>query len=508
VKLRTTFLLWVLCLSLGTVTGQNIFKQSYDVPGDNFTKGIHTNTLDGGMILISRAANINGSRYFTIFKTFSNGDVQWSQRFEQPGNCNVSNIVQLPDSSYFFCFVELNYPEKYYITHLDKNGALIYCRSLTPPPDFIVAFDPYCIVKSNGHVYVQADLHNMTNGMSGWHLFEVDANGNVVFSTCYNGSTLKCLGRNFTQCSNGDLLLVGYQRDTVSLEFGPVITRVDSDGVLLWSKLYLDTSTSIAGLAVTEMSNGNIVVTASHTTPGNEVIRLETDAGGNLLRSREYGNTASSLSPYTAMRAEHNSLIIFGTTDTGSFAMKLDSLGNVMHARKLHWIVPNRIQLYGQQAYSFSGVDSQLNRAVIFTTDSTLTACFGSVMSMDTGTVHFQTLPIVSVYNVPLYDSAFALNDTLWPGSNIKVCGPVGIEDPEAVSAMSVFPNPAHDAVRIHCEENISAVQLFDANGRILVEAKVNSTDYTLQILPHLPGLYLVRIQTEHSVKTIRLIVD
>lgn len=498
----------IFCLFTFTVHAQTPFKQSYDVVGDLFSKAYHSNTLDGGMILITKSNFWQGGRYFTIFKTFANGDLQWSKRYEQPGNCNVSNIVQLPDSSYFFCFVELNFPEKYYITHLDKFGALIYCRSLTPPPNYIVAFDPYCVVKPDGHVYVQSDLHDMTNGVFGWHLFEVDINGNIVFSTCYNGSILKCLGRGITQCSNGDLLLVGYQRDSVSLEFGPVITRVDSDGVMLWSKLYLDTSTSIAGLSIAEASNGNIYVTASHTTPGNEVIRLETDANGNLIRTREYGRPTSGMSPYTSQLAENNSTLIYGTTDTGSFVLKLDSIGDILSAARFEWVVPGKIHVQSNGNYSFSGVLSPSNHAVIFTSDTTLLSCFGISIPIETGSIAFQTMNIPNFYPIQLFDSAFTLVDTLWPGVDLKICDIVEIEEQYATAALHIFPNPASELVNIASAEHFHKVEMFDVTGRLLLQTPVNGMQCQLKTSCLPPGYYFIRVHFENHIESRRLIIE
>lgn len=505
--LQRLFFIFIL-LSTAYESRAQSFKQLYDVVGDNFSKAYHSNTLDGGMILITKSNFWQGGRYFTIFKTLANGDLQWSKRYEQPGNCNVSNIVQLPDSSYFFCFVELNFPEKYYISHLDKFGALIYCRSLTPPPNYIVAFDPYCIAKADGNVYVQADLHDMTNGMFGWHLFEVDINGNIIFSTCYNGSILKCLGRGINECANGDLLLVGYQRDSVSLEFGPVITRVDSDGVMLWSKLYLDTSTSIAGLSIAEASNGNIYVTASHTTPGNEVIRLETDANGNLLRTREYGHATSPMSPYNSKLVENNATVIYGTTDTGSFVMKLDSLGNIVAAKRFSWVVPGKIQMLSAGDYTFSGVDSQTNHALLFSTDISVSSCFGAPFSIDTGSIQFQTLLIPNSYNVQLFDTAFTLNDTLWPGVDLKICGPVGIEEGLPERVVQLFPNPANEMVTIQSHEQITRIELFDVTARQLLSESVYSDATQLNVSTFPAGCYMIRVHFENHIESRRLIIE
>ena len=140
------FLLLIFIVTQTSLSGQTFFKQSYDVVGDMFTKGLHTNTLDGGFIILTRSSQAFSTiRYFTIFKTEMDGDLEWSKRFIAPGNCTISNIVQSPDSGYFFCFVELNFAFKYYVVKLDKLGNLLFCKSITPPPNYLIAYDPQCV---------------------------------------------------------------------------------------------------------------------------------------------------------------------------------------------------------------------------------------------------------------------------------------------------------------------------------------------------------------------------
>lgn len=499
----------VLVFAFHNANAQAPFKQSYDVVGDAFTKAYHTNTLDGGMILITRSTNpfVTPTKWFTLFKTFPNGDLQWSRRFKQPGNCGLSNIVQLPDSSYFFCFVELNYPEKYYITKLDPSGNLIYCRSLTPPPNFIVAFDPQCISKGDGNVYVASDLHNQSNSMFGWHLFEIDGAGNVVFSTCYNGGTLKCLERSFSLCANGDLLMTGYQRDSLAMHYGPVITRVDSAGNLLWSKLYLNSTTDIAGLSVFEMTNRHIVATATHTTPGNETVRIETDSAGNLLRSREYGHALYGLTPVTTHPAENQSMLIFGTTGGGAYCMKLDSVGNVLYTQRYTSMVPQRINLY-YGGYSFSGVDYSTNHAVIFTADTTLLSCTDDTMHIDTAGIGFQTISISSSYSIQLMDTAFPLVDTLWAGVNTKDCGTIGVEETESLAATTFYPNPVSDVVTIRSSQHMRSIELLDISGRIILYQTVESNEVQLNITSVPRGCYIIHVVHEDTVESQRLIIE
>ena len=502
------FFVWITLVFLSLeMKAQAPFKQSYDITGDAFTKAYHCNTLDSGMILLTRSSNVTGGQYFTIFKTTANGNLQWSQRFVQPGNCNISNIVQLPDSGYFFCFVELNFPEKYYLTRLDKNGNLVYCTSLTPPPNYIVAFDPQCLSRGDGNVYVGCDLHNLTNGVFGWHLFEIDGAGNVVFSNCYNGGTLKCLERGFSVCANGDLLMTGYQRDSVAMHYGPVITRIDSGGTLLWSNLYLDATTDIAGISVFEMANGNIVSTAMHTYPGNETIRLETDASGNLLRARDYGSPTNFLSPFTSRAVENGSMIIFGTTNGGSYCLKLDSTGNILYSQRYFSIVPNSTEI-SFSGYSFGGVDYTTNHATIFTCDSALVSCSGDTISVDTGSISFQTIAIPSSYPVQLFDTLFSLLDTLWAAVNMKDCETSSVTEINSENEISVFPVPATDFISVDCIPAPDNIRVCDMTGRVILNVQSPEIHNEIDVTTLAAGCYLINVTTFREHHSFRIIVQ
>lgn len=73
-----------------------------------------------------------------------------------------------------------------------------------------------------------------------------------------------------------------------------------------------------------------------------------------------------------------------------------------------------------------------------------------------------------------------------------------------------VFPNPAASYFRVKSDELISSVQVFDIVGKPVLDAKVQSSDVTLNISHLNRGMYIVRIRGEKGqvLKTQRLRKD
>ncbi len=78
----------------------------------------------------------------------------------------------------------------------------------------------------------------------------------------------------------------------------------------------------------------------------------------------------------------------------------------------------------------------------------------------------------------------------------------VSIDNPDALAALRLYPNPATDRVTIDGLPQGSTVALFDAHGRNIQTIKQSSIDVSSLT----PGLYILRIQTPDGI-TVRKIV-
>ncbi|QEE50632.1 T9SS type A sorting domain-containing protein [Flavobacterium alkalisoli] len=81
-----------------------------------------------------------------------------------------------------------------------------------------------------------------------------------------------------------------------------------------------------------------------------------------------------------------------------------------------------------------------------------------------------------------------------------------GIDDFEMDSFIKVYPNPAEDFVNIASVDNISSIEVYDSNGRLLQIALVNDTNTVLELSTKIQGIYYLKIITDRGTKFEKII--
>ncbi|HKX85961.1 MAG TPA: T9SS type A sorting domain-containing protein [Flavobacterium sp.] len=84
----------------------------------------------------------------------------------------------------------------------------------------------------------------------------------------------------------------------------------------------------------------------------------------------------------------------------------------------------------------------------------------------------------------------------------------LGINDVVWDNSVKVFPNPARDSVDIKSARMIKSIQLFDAQGRLLLNKITNQTNDVLELQTKPSGLYFVKVFTEDGLKIEKVIKE
>jgi len=72
--------------------------------------------------------------------------------------------------------------------------------------------------------------------------------------------------------------------------------------------------------------------------------------------------------------------------------------------------------------------------------------------------------------------------------------------------SVSLFPNPTKNILTITAKENITFIQLFDIQGRLIETKLTTSTEAKFDISKQLAGIYFVKVYTENGVKIEKII--
>jgi len=71
----------------------------------------------------------------------------------------------------------------------------------------------------------------------------------------------------------------------------------------------------------------------------------------------------------------------------------------------------------------------------------------------------------------------------------------------------SMYPNPASDVVNVKCNKMINSIQIINQNGQIIYTTTVNNVETTINTTNLSAGYYFVRVITDESAHSVKLIV-
>ena len=123
-------------------------------------------------------------------------------------------------------------------------------------------------------------------------------------------------------------------------------------------------------------------------------------------------------------------------------------------------------------------------------------------------TVQLTTATIAGLTPATMYEVnviAHCSSDLSSEPSNTITITTVGIEDYE-LNNVVVYPNPTNGKVQVQCTDNIEGVEVYDAYGKMLHTAIVNSNVADLDMSGYAAGTYFVRVMTDRGVVTKRVV--
>ena len=89
----------------------------------------------------------------------------------------------------------------------------------------------------------------------------------------------------------------------------------------------------------------------------------------------------------------------------------------------------------------------------------------------------------------------------------IEVTPVLSVED-ESLVSLQYYPNPVKDFLSVDSNDVIDSMQLYDVNGRLLVDAPVKNPSATLYMGIFNDGMYFIKINSGKNTKTIQVILD
>ena len=191
------------------------------------------------------------------------------------------------------------------------------------------------------------------------------------------------------------------------------------------------------------------------------------------------------------------------------------------------WTTPHYTEVFFDSAINMSGKfyvvyhtpDSVENRDVVRFIDYTAyiyatVFCETEMLPLTRPIGQLDWLPISAWYYSAWQTSDFVTMLYLFPilgeyNPEVEEWHGVGLNETRDISQFThVFPNPASSEVNINCGYKIKTLQVFDEQGKRLLEKEVNAYNYQINLENYPTGTYLIKVQTNSGQTTKKVIKE
>ncbi len=431
----------------------------------------------------SNSFSMGGEPDIYMVKVDFNGNLIWSFTYGNSFFEEGYDIVEVPNNAGTTAYAVTGYKgegngigfDDAFLMKISASGSLIWFR------DFRFLFSG-TILNSTGYALMLQGNNNLivtgtANDATSTHkdvlLFKSDSNGNLQWNyRC--GSINDEEGFALAPNEMGGQVITGYTSANAAMAQDILLMRTDANGNLVWTKSYGDKGTDI-GEDVIMTSNGNHAIggySNSYQPNGNQAVLLQTDMTGNLLSTHMYGDA--------------------GFDDTYGLVQSNDGGFN----------------LGGSATQSFGSMDE--NGYMIKTDNNGNVNCFDSLYQFPKNTIQFKQDSLTAVIDslIPIRNPQIIVSNVQ---SDSLICGIfTGIQPTKTnTNIIDLYPNPASRQVHINLHD-LQAVQvaIYDYTGRLMLLIPYPSeSTININTSQWAGGMYLIKISLKQHQITRKLLL-
>ena len=418
------------------------------------------------------------------------------------------DLYEHPDGNLYFAGAIGNtVGSSFYFFKTDSSGNLIFDEKYLYPNFNWFTY----LYGSSGGTYVAAGIGNSSIDSSVVRFYRLDENGNILLEKTVRAlDWTYCEG--FQPTNDGGWLAVGGTVSSPPFDGGASIIKVDSMFDVDWTFVAGFSSDLGAFHAIDTLSNGQLILVGSgrSSSAGWDDIQISGfSRDGKHLWSREIGKPDLMDDAYDLFIEDDDDILVTGTTASytspGStsdvFLWKVNCLG-FMNSPEASFtttfdsldpnttIFINASQYAGSYHWDFGDGDS-------------------SSITSPTHTYSDTGLYIVTLIAFGCKGERDTLIDTIRVGSVVTE----GIWHNTFDTDLDVYPNPVASDIFVHIHPDLSDgctqfYRLYDARGTLTCEGtlSVSSGQNRINVEGFTPGLYLLAIWCDDSIRNFRLI--
>lgn len=438
-KTVTFFAFALITLFGGPLSAQVTFNKTIFTS----TKAIQQTTDHGYIVAGDKSGNI----YLT--KLDSTGNAVWGKEFvyDFPMDLSytVASVQQTTDKGYIIGAAGYSgiTVDDLFLLKTDSNGVMQWQKSYEKGPN-----NAY-----GGHTRQTTDGGYIAAGF--WNgeicVVKTDNAGAIVWTNFYSGA----FGHTIEQTTDGGYIITGYRDMGGVMTYDAVLVKLTGTGAVSWARTYGGNGRE-KGWGAIQAADGGYVMACSTDSLGaslHDALLVKTDGSGNVVWAKTYTGAG-----YDGIRGvkqtKDGGYILSGGTQTemgtgaGTCLIRTDATGNMLWSKQ-----------YGD-SYSGGAVQETADGGFITNTDMASivktsgdgTSCNKTVLTTNTGTATTTTIvgtftPVISAGFIPFSSQMPVINS---PANDSDLCPPVTEIVPVRMAAQtSVFPDPSTGNITI-----------------------------------------------------------
>jgi len=452
-------------------------------------------TTDGGYVSVGWTKSFGAGNWdLYLVKTNADGSLQWTKTYGGPGDEVDCSIEQTADGGYIIASRSNSFSaisSDIYLVKTDGSGNLVWSKTYGGA-DWEEGHS--IIITTDGYLHV-GYTKSFGAGEEDIYVMKNDLNGNIMWAKTYGGAGFD-LGHKIKLDADGNILIAGGSNSfSEAHDWDYYLLKLDLNGNTLWGKTFGGWKNDI-GWDVVTYSNGYFLagLSESNSAGENDLCIIKVDTQGNLIWSKLYGGVSND-GAYSISKTNDGALFVVGETESFGngeediCAMKIDTNGNIMWAKTYGGEGEDGSQ-YGQPTadggFIISGYTESFGAGdwdfYIIKTDENGDAggCFETDIILTPNTQNMTAHSAQTITSNASFVMYYA-NSGVSYGGDLLQCQFTAIENVDDNSSIKIYPNPATDFITVNTsylpKNKDLKFQLKNLLGQTISSGKLNPTN-------------------------------
>jgi len=295
-------------------------------------------TLDGGFIVAGETSSFGSNTEVWVLKLNANGAIQWQYRYGGSGDDVAHSIARASDGGYIVAGETTSFEADgvdVWVLKLDANGGIVWQKTYGGSNDDIA----YSVKQTSDNKYIIAGETNSFGVVDrDYWVLKLDSDGSILWQKIYGGNNYE-VARSIEEAADGGIIVAGESASFGSGLADFWVLKLDSNnGNVLWEKIYSvvqindDVTRSIQ-----KTSDGGFIVAGNSTSFGNplgDIWILKLKANGDIDWQKSYGGSGSNSASMIRQIGDGGYILAgytsyYGAGDGDMWVLKLDGNGSI-----------------------------------------------------------------------------------------------------------------------------------------------------------------------------------